>query len=228
MAESVKIIAQNKKARFNYFVEESYECGLELEGTEVKSVKAGNVSFADSFAEIINGEVWMRNFHISEYKYSSVFNHNPDRKKRLLLHKEEIKRLQRKVDEKGYTLVPLDFYLKKGRVKLTLGVCKGKKLYDKRETIKQRDLDREMQRDFRKRSEEHTSELQVKKFAESYGKSGYFPPHNSDSLFFCGAQCRRPLGRLLWRCLRFFRYQYAQNGTGCLLHPAKVHRRNFC
>ena len=92
----------------------------------------------------------MRNFHISEYKFASVFNHNPDRKKRLLLHKEEIKRIQRKVDEKGYTLVPLDFYLKKGRVKITLGVCKGKKLYDKRETIKQRDLDRELQRDFRR------------------------------------------------------------------------------
>ena len=150
MSENVKIIAQNKKARFNYFVEESYECGLELEGTEVKSVKAGNVSFADSFAEIINDEVWMRNFHISEYKFSSVFNHDPDRKKRLLLHKEEIKRIKRKVDEKGYTLVPLDFYLKNGRVKLTLGVCKGKKLYDKRETIKQRDLDRDMARDFRK------------------------------------------------------------------------------
>ncbi len=91
----------------------------------------------------------MRNFHISEYAFSSVFNHNPDRKKRLLLHKDEIKRLQRKVEEKGYTLIPLDFYLKKGRVKITLGVCKGKKLFDKRDTIKQRDLDREMSRDFR-------------------------------------------------------------------------------
>lgn len=149
MAESVKIIAQNKKARFDYFVEEKYECGIELEGTEVKSVKNGNLSFPDSFAEIINSEVWMRNFHISEYKFSSVFNHDPDRKKKLLLHKEEIKRLQRKIDEKGFTLIPLDVYLKKGRVKITLGVCKGKKQFDKRETIKQRDLDREMSRDFR-------------------------------------------------------------------------------
>ncbi len=149
MSESVKIIAQNKKARFNYFVEDKIECGIELQGTEVKSVKDGNVSFADSFAEIQNGEVWIRNFHISEYAFSSVFNHDPDRKKRLLLHKEEIKRLQRKVEEKGYTLVPLDFYLKKGRVKISLGVCKGKKLFDKRDTIKQRDLDREMSRDFR-------------------------------------------------------------------------------
>ncbi|WP_191014680.1 SsrA-binding protein SmpB [Treponema zioleckii] len=149
MSENVKIIAQNKKARFNYFVEDKIECGIELQGTEVKSVKGGNVSFADSFAEIQNGEVWMRNFHISEYAFSSFFNHNPDRKKRLLLHKDEIKRLQRKVEEKGYTLIPLDFYLKKGRVKITLGVCKGKKLFDKRDTIKQRDLDREMSRDFR-------------------------------------------------------------------------------
>ena len=150
MAENVKIIAQNKKAYFDYFVEEKYECGIALEGTEVKSVKNGNVSFADSFAEILNGEVWMRNFHISEYKFSSVFNHDPDRRKKLLLHKEEIKRLQRKTDEKGYTLVPLDIYLKNGRAKITLGVCKGKKQFDKRESIKKRDLDREMSRDFRK------------------------------------------------------------------------------
>ena len=150
MSESVKVIAQNKKARFNYSVEETYECGLVLEGTEVKSVKAGNISFVDSFAEIINNEIWVRNFHISEYAYSSVFNHDPDRKKKLLLHSEEIKRLRRKVEEKGYTLIPLDFYLKDGRVKVTLGVCKGKKLYDKRETIKQRDVERDMARDFRK------------------------------------------------------------------------------
>jgi len=150
MAENVKIIAQNKKAHFNYFIEESIECGLQLEGTEVKSVKAGNISFADSFAEIINNEVWVRNFHISEYSYSSVFNHNPDRKKKLLLHREQIKRLQRKVDEKGFTLIPLDFHLKNGRVKVTLGICKGKKLFDKRDSIKQRDLDRDMARDFRK------------------------------------------------------------------------------
>ena len=150
MSETVKIIAQNRKARFNYFVEESYECGIVLEGTEVKSVKAGNISFLDSFAEIVDGEVWVRNFRISEYAFSSVFNHDPDRKKKLLLRKDEIRRLSRKVDEKGYTLVPLDFYLKNGLVKLTLGVCRGKKLYDKRETIKRRDVERELARDFRK------------------------------------------------------------------------------
>lgn len=149
MSENVKIIAQNKKARFDYFVEEKYECGIVLEGTEVKSVKEGNVSFNDSFAEIQNGELWMRNFHISEYKYSSVFNHNPDRVKKLLVHKEELKRIQRKVDEKGFTLIPLDFYLKNGRVKLTLGICKGKKQFDKRASIKERDVNRDLQREFR-------------------------------------------------------------------------------
>ena len=149
MAEHVKIIAQNKKARFNYAVEDTYECGIVLEGTEVKSVKAGNISFPDAFAEITGGEVWVRNLHIAEYPFSSVFNHDPDRKKKLLLHKEEIKRIRRKVEEKGYTLIPLDFYLKNGRVKVTLGVCKGKKLFDKRADIKERDVNREIARAFR-------------------------------------------------------------------------------
>lgn len=150
MAEGVKKIADNKKARFNYFIEDSIECGIALEGTEVKSVKSGNISFPDAFAEIINGEVWVRGLHISEYAYSSVFNHNPDRQKKLLLHKDQIKRLARKVEEKGYTLIPLDFYLKNGRVKVTLGVCKGKKLFDKRATIKERDINREVQKDFKR------------------------------------------------------------------------------
>lgn len=148
MADGKKIIAENRKARFDYFIEDTYECGVALQGTEVKSVKNGNISFPDSFAEIINGEVWVKNLHISEYSYSSIFNHNPDRPKKLLLHKEEIKRLTRKVDEKGYTLIPLDFYLKNGRVKMSLGVCKGKKQFDKRETIKSRDVQRELQREF--------------------------------------------------------------------------------
>ena len=105
--EGTKLIAENRKARFDYTIEDTYECGIELLGTEVKSVKDGKISFPDAFAEIINGEVWVKNFHISEYVYSSIFNHDPDRPKKLLLHKEEIKRLTRKVDEKGYTLVPL-------------------------------------------------------------------------------------------------------------------------
>ncbi len=150
MSEGRKIIAQNKKAHFNYSIDGTLECGIVLEGTEVKSVKAGNISFADSFAFIENGEVWVQNFHISEYSYSSIFNHNPDRKKKLLLHRDEIKRLTRKVEEKGFTLVPLDFYLKNGRVKVTLGICKGKKQYDKRADIKERDINREISREFRK------------------------------------------------------------------------------
>ena len=143
-----KIIAENRKARFDYFIEDTYECGIVLEGTEVKSVKNGNISFPDAFAEIVNGEVWVKNFHISEYSFSSIFNHDPDRPKKLLLHAEEIKRLTRRVEEKCCTLIPLDFYLKDGRVKVTLGVCKGKKMYDKRAAIKDRDIQRDMQREF--------------------------------------------------------------------------------
>ena len=150
MEEGCKIIAQNRKAYFNYSVEDKLECGIVLVGTEVKSVRAGNVSFADSFALIENGEVWMQNFLISEYSFSSVFNHSPAKKKKLLLHRDQIKRLQRKVDEKGYTLVPLDFYLKNGMVKVTLGICKGKKLFDKRASIKERDVNRDIAREFRK------------------------------------------------------------------------------
>ncbi|MCQ2240610.1 SsrA-binding protein SmpB [Treponema sp.] len=153
MEEAVKIIATNRKARFNYTVTDTYECGIVLEGTEVKSVKAGNISFVDSFALIENGEVWVQNLHISEYAYSSVFNHDPDRKKKLLLHREEIKKLQRKVDEKGFTLVPLDFYLKHGLVKVKLGLCKGKKEFDKRADIKDRDVKREIAREFRNRQD---------------------------------------------------------------------------
>ncbi len=144
---SVKIIAKNKKAYFNYTVDEKIECGLVLEGTEVKSVREGRISFPDSYAEIINNEVWVKNLHISEYIYSSIFNHDPDRPKKLLLKKEEIKRLKRKIEEKGYTLVPLEFYFKNRIVKLSLGVCKGKKLFDKRADIKERDIHREMQRE---------------------------------------------------------------------------------
>lgn len=150
MTEGTKKIAENRKARFDYFIEESIECGIVLEGTEVKSVKAGNISFPDAFAEIINGEVLVRGLHISEYSYSSVFNHNPDRQKKLLLHRDQIKRLVRKVDEKGYTLIPLDFYLKNGRVKVNLGVCKGKKQFDKRASIRDRDIEREVAKDFRR------------------------------------------------------------------------------
>lgn len=150
MMENRKIIAENRKARFDYFIEDKIECGIVLEGTEVKSVKNGNLSFPDAFAEIINDEVIVRGLHISEYSYSSVFNHNPDRPKKLLLHKDEIKRLKRKIEVKGYTLIPTEIYLKNGLVKITLGVCKGKKQFDKRNTIKERDINRDLQKQFRK------------------------------------------------------------------------------
>ena len=149
MSEGKKIIAENRKARFNYTVEDSVECGIVLQGTEVKSVKDGQISFADSFALIENGEVWLQNLHIAQYMFSSVFNHDPDRKKKLLLHKDQIKRLKRRVEEKGCTLIPLDFYLKNGIVKVNLGVCRGKKLFDKRADIKDRDIKRELSRQFK-------------------------------------------------------------------------------
>ncbi|GHV79003.1 SsrA-binding protein [Spirochaetia bacterium] len=147
----VKIIATNRRARHDYAVDDSYECGIELLGTEVKSFRDGKISFPDAWAEIISGEVWLRSLRIAENPFSSIFNHDPDRKKRLLLHREEIKRLTRKVDEKGYTLIPLSFYFKKGRVKVELGLCKGKKSYDKRADIRERDISREVSREFRQR-----------------------------------------------------------------------------
>lgn len=147
--EGRKVIAENKKARFNYFVEDSIECGIALEGSEVKSVRAGNVSFPDAFAVIEGGEVWVRSMHIAPYAFSSAFSPDPLRPRKLLLHKEQIKRLTRKTNEKGYTLIPLDMYFKKGIVKVNLGVCKGKKLFDKRDAIRERDLDREARRAFK-------------------------------------------------------------------------------
>ncbi|MDR0323574.1 MAG: SsrA-binding protein SmpB [Treponema sp.] len=149
MKEGVKIIAQNRKARYDYSIDESYECGIELLGTEVKSFRDGEISFPDAWAEVIEGEVWLRSLRVAENPFSSVFNHDPDRRKRLLLHKEEIKRINRKVEEKGYTLIPLSFYFKKGRVKVELGLCKGKKVYDKRANIREKDLKRDIQREFR-------------------------------------------------------------------------------
>ena len=151
MGEGIKIVAVNRKARFDYAVDDTYECGIELLGTEVKSFRDGKISFPDAWAEVIGGEVWLRSLRIAENPFSSIFNHDPDRKKKLLLHREEIKRIARRVDEKGYTLIPLSFYFKKGRVKVELGLCKGKKSYDKRADIRERDIKREVSREFRNR-----------------------------------------------------------------------------
>jgi SsrA-binding protein len=145
----VKTIAVNKKARFNYFVTDTLECGIELKGTEVKSVKAGKFSFSDAYAKIDTNELWLVGLHISLYTFGNIHNHDPDRNRKLLVHRQEIKRLKRKIVEKGLTLVPLRFYLIKGLVKVEIGICKGKKIHDKREVIKNRDLRREAQREFK-------------------------------------------------------------------------------
>ncbi|NOY08293.1 MAG: SsrA-binding protein SmpB [Spirochaetes bacterium] len=147
--ENIKILAVNRKARFHYSVTETLECGIELKGTEVKSMRGAGFSFSDSYARINNDELWLFGFHISQYPFGNRFNHDPDRPRKLLVHKEELKRLKRKIDEKGLTLVPLKFYLKRGLVKLEIGICKGKKLFDKREDIKKRDHKRDAERDFR-------------------------------------------------------------------------------
>lgn len=144
-----KNIAVNKKAQFNYFVTDSLECGIELKGTEVKSVKAGKFSFSDSYAKIDNNELWLVGLHISLYTFGNIHNHDPDRNRKLLVHRQEIKRLKRKIVEKGLTLIPLRFYLIKGLVKVEIGICKGKKIHDKREVIKKRDLKREAEREFK-------------------------------------------------------------------------------
>ena len=146
----VKILATNRRARYTYQVEDSFECGLALAGTEVKSMRSGKFSFSDAYGRIKEDELWLIGFHISQYDHASVFNHEPDRERKLLAHKQEIIRLRRKVDERGFTLIPLKVYLKKGLVKIELGVCRGKKLVDKRHSIKERDQKREADRELRR------------------------------------------------------------------------------
>jgi len=145
-----KLLAVNKKARFNYSIDESFECGLALAGSEVKSFKEGRFSFADAYAQVENDELWLISLHVTPYVYSSRYSPpDPLRKRKLLVHKKEITRLKRVTVEKGLTLVPLKFYLKRGMVKCELGIARGKKFFDKREDIKKRDARREMQRDYR-------------------------------------------------------------------------------
>lgn len=134
---------KNKQAYFNYFVEDTIECGLNLTGTEIKSVRKGSVNIKDSYIRIKNNEVFVINMYIAKFEEASVFNHEEYRERKLLLHKNEIKRLKSRVQEDGYTLVPLEVYFKKNYAKMLIGICKGKKLYDKRESIKKRDLERE-------------------------------------------------------------------------------------
>ena len=145
----VKIIAQNKKAYHDFFVEEKYEAGIELFGTEVKSIRAGRVNIKESFCDIKDGEVFVLGMHISPYEQGNVFNKDPLRPKKLLLHKREILKLFGQVSQKGYTLVPLQIYLSRSRVKVEIGLCRGKKLYDKREDIARNDAKRDMERAFK-------------------------------------------------------------------------------
>lgn len=137
---------KNKKANFDYYIEESIECGIELKGTEIKSLRKGSGDLKDTFAIIRNNEVYVVNMYIAKYEEGNQFNHQERRTRKLLLHKREIRKLKEKIDREGYSLVPLKAYLVNNKVKVLLGVGKGKKLYDKRETIKERDLKREAQR----------------------------------------------------------------------------------
>ena len=142
-----KIIAENRKARFNYFIEDEYEAGLVLLGTEVKSLRQGRANLTDSYASIKNGEVYIYNLHIGPYAFAYYNNHEPMRPRKLLLHKHEIKRLYAKVNEKGHSLIPLRLYFKDGKVKIIIAIAKGKRKYDKRESIKRRDEKRDLDRE---------------------------------------------------------------------------------
>ncbi len=144
--ENTKTIAQNKKAYHEYFIEETLEAGLELVGTEVKSLRQGAVNLKDSWCAVIDGEMFVNGMHISPYEQGNIFNRDPMRVRRLLLHKREIMRLLGIVKQQGYSLIPLSLYFKGSRVKLQLGVCRGKKLYDKREDAARRDMKRDAER----------------------------------------------------------------------------------
>ena len=140
---------QNKKAKFDYEILDTYEAGIVLTGTEIKSIRAGKAQLKDSYAVIKNGEVFLLNMHISHYEQGNIFNHNETRTRKLLLHKKEIFKLRDKVEIEGLTLVPIKLYFKGNKAKILLGVAKGKKSYDKRETIKQRDIDRDLKKQFK-------------------------------------------------------------------------------
>lgn len=145
--DGYKVISDNRQARFEYEILETYEAGIALQGTEVKSIRAGRINLRDGYAILRNGEAWLINVHISPLESASAFfNHDPRRTRKLLLHRQEIRKLIGKVEQQGLTLVPLKMYLKKGFVKIAIGLARGKKLHDKRETLKKRQDERDMQR----------------------------------------------------------------------------------
>ena len=147
--EAIKLVANNKKAYHDYFIEEKYEAGIELFGTEVKSIRQGKCSIKEAYVNIDNGEAFVEGMNISPYEKGNIFNREPLRKRKLLLHKREIMKLAGQVQAKGYTLMPLQVYFKNGRVKVEIGLARGKKLYDKRDDLKKKAVKREMERDFR-------------------------------------------------------------------------------
>ena len=150
MSDNIVEILRNKKARFEYDIVDTYEAGIVLKGTEVKSIRQKKVSIQESYAKIKNGEVYIIGMNISLYTMGNFFNHDPLRDRKLLLHRQEIKRLTGKLNEKGFTLIPLRMYFKNGRVKLELGLARGKNIHDKRRTIQDRDMKRDMQREMKK------------------------------------------------------------------------------
>lgn len=148
----IRTITLNKKARHDYFVEETFEAGIELYGTEVKSLRLGQVNLRDCWCDVVDGELYVKQMHISPYEKGNIFNRDPLRPRRLLMHKKEILVLFGKIQQQGYTLVPLSLYLKNAKVKVQLGLCKGKKLYDKRSDMAKRDAAREMDRALKQQS----------------------------------------------------------------------------
>lgn len=152
MSNDIKVIADNRKARHDYHIEETFEAGMVLTGTEVKSLRAGRANLRDSYAAVENGELFLYNMHISPYTHGNMFNHDPKRTRKLLMHKREIMRLLGQTQEKGYTLVPLRVYFRRGIAKLELALARGKKLYDKREAIARRDERRRIERILKERN----------------------------------------------------------------------------
>lgn len=150
--ETTKLVANNKKAYHDFFIDDKYEAGIELHGTEVKSLRMGKCSIKEGFVRIENGEAFIYGMNISPYEKGNIFNKDPLRIKKLLLHKEEIRKLDGKMSEKGYTIVPLQVYFKDGKAKVEIGLARGKKLYDKREDIAKKDLRRETEREFKIRN----------------------------------------------------------------------------
>ena len=151
MSEGVKILAQNRRAFHDYFIEEKLEAGIALVGTEVKSLRSGTVNMKDSYCSVKTGELYVLNMHISPYEKGNIFNRDPLRERKLLVHRREILKLSQAVDQKGYSIIPLSIYLKRGKIKMEIALARGKKLYDKRESIAEQDRKRENERFLRER-----------------------------------------------------------------------------